>query len=301
MYSTLDLRLFVRTAERGSLSAAARDLALQPATASASLKRLEERLQARLFERSTRSLRLTQQGELFLDYCRRALALLDEGEGLLAAGGDSVRGQIRVSAPSDLGRGVLRPWLDAFQDAHPGVHLKLHLSDRISDLIREPVDLALRYGQPDDSSLISQQLAANRLICVAAPDYLARKGRPQTPHDLARHNCLLLYLRRGLHDNWRFQSPEGAAIEVKVRGDRCADDGALVREWAVAGMGIAFKAQLDVHADLQAGRLVTMLDDFDGGDYPLHALYPHRNSVPSAVRALIAHLRERFVALTQQP
>lgn len=296
MYSTLDLKIFVRTADHRSLSKAARELSLLPATASASLKRLELRLQTRLFERSTRSMRLTQQGELFLEYCRNALALLDEGEsmlGVLGAGGDKLRGRIRLSAPSDLGRGVVRPLLDAFQAMHPDVTLALQLSDRDSDLIRDPVDLALRYGGLSDSSLISQQLASNRVVVVAAPAYLERHGSPRTPQDLERHNCLLFYLKRGLHNVWRFHAGD-ETIEVKVRGDRSADDGGVVREWAVAGIGIAVKSRLDVQADLLAGRLVTLLDAYLGDDYPLHALYPHRQSVPPATRALVAYLREHF-------
>ncbi len=188
---------------------------------------------------------------MFLEYCRGALALLDEAECMLAVGHDTLRGHIRIAAPSDLGRMVLRPWLDAFQAANPALTISLQLSDRVSDLMRDPVDLALRYGVLDDSSLISQHVAANRHVCVAAPAYLERHGRPRTPHELLQHNCLLFHLKRGLHHTWRFQSGS-EHISVKVRGDRSADDGAVVREWAVAGLGIAIKSQRDVHAEHRA-------------------------------------------------
>lgn len=293
MYTTADLQLFVRTADTGNLSKAARDLDMQPATASASLKRLEQRLDTRLFERSTRSMRLTQQGEMFLGYCRNALALLSEGEAMLTADRGIMRGHIRLSAPSDLGRHVLLPWIDAFQKQHPRVTVSLQFSDYITDLFREPVDVAVRYGKLDDSSLTSQPLARNWRVVVASPAYLKRHGRPSHPNDLLNHNCLIYYLRRRLHNTWRFRAGK-KSLEIRVRGDRTADDGAIVREWAVAGLGVADKSWLDVQADVESGRLVTILDDFTGEDYPLSVVYPHRDSASPVARALVAYLRERF-------
>jgi DNA-binding transcriptional LysR family regulator len=187
MYSTTDLQLFIHTADLGNLSKAARQLDLLPATASASLKRLEQQLNARLFVRSTRSMRLTPAGALFLDYSRQALALLQEGQALLNADGP-VSGHLRLSMPSDVGRNILLPWLDAFQKNYPQVTLSLQFSDRVIDLFRDPVDVAFRYGKLDDSTLVSQPLAASRRVLVAAPSYLAQHGRPQSPQDLQNHN-----------------------------------------------------------------------------------------------------------------
>lgn len=293
MHSLADLQLFVRTADNGSLSKAARELGLSAAAASAGLKRLEERLGTLLFVRSTRSMRLTLDGELFLEYCRQSLAMLAEGEALLGGGKQAVRGPVRLSMPSDLGRRVLLPWLNDFQKRYPSVTLTLHFSDRLSDLHKEPVDVAIRYGRLDDSSLVSQQLCSNRRVVVAAPAYLKRHGVPKTPNELAGHNCLLYYLKSGLFNVWRFLA-RGETFEVKVRGDRMADDAGIVREWAVAGAGIAYKSLLDVQQDLAGGKLVTVLDSFAGDDYPLHAVYPHRAAVSPAARALVAYLRERL-------
>ncbi len=296
MYATTDLQLLIHTADTGSLSQAARILGVLPATASASLKRIEQRLNTRLFARSTRSMRLTPEGEIFLEYCRDALALLQEGETLLSSGKDAIQGHIRLSMPSDIGRNVLFPWFNEFQALHPAVKFTMHFSDRVADLFRDAVDVAIRSGKLGDSSLVSQQLATGRRVLVASPDYLRRQGTPQTPDDLVRHNCLLFYLKQGLFNQWRFQSGK-QAIDVKVQGDRMTDDASIAREWAVAGVGIAYKSWIDVRSDVRAGRLVTVLDEYCREEIPLNAVYPHRNSASPTVRALVAFLRTRFDAL----
>ena len=297
MYATSDLQLLVHTADTGSLSQAARLLGVLPATASASLKRMEQHLNTRLFARSTRSMRLTPEGEIFLAYCRDALALLAEGESQLHS--TAVRGHLRLSMPSDVGRNVLVPWLHLFQQQHPEVKFTLQFSDRIADLFRDAVDVAIRSGKLGDSSLVSQQLASGRRVLVASPMYLAQHGTPQTPADLHAHNCLLFYLKQGLFNQWRFDDGK-RSIEIKVQGDRMTDDAAVAREWAVAGAGIAYKSWIDVRSDVQAGRLVTVLDAYTQESLPLHAVYPHRNSASPTVRTLLAFLRARFDELQQQ-
>lgn len=296
MYATTDLQLLIHTADTGSLSQAARILGILPATASASLKRVEQRLNTRLFARSTRSMRLTPEGEIFLEYCRDALALLQEGETLLNSGKDTIQGHIRLSMPSDIGRNVLFPWLNEFQALHPAVKFTMQFSDRVADLFRDAVDVAIRSGKLADSSLVSQQLATGRRVLVASPEYLNRHGAPQTPDDLARHNCLLFYLKQGLFNQWRFQNGK-QTIDVKVQGDRMTDDASIAREWAVAGVGIAYKSWIDVRDDVRAGRLATVLDEYCREEIPLNAVYPHRNSASPTVRALLAFLRARFDAL----
>src|SRR6218665_2402523 len=155
-----DLEIVVRTADLGSLSAAARELDVSPAVASAALKRLEQELEVRLFARSTRSLRGTPEGEQFLSYARAALQSLDEARQQLAGRKVDISGVLQISAPSDFGRNVLLPWLDEFQQEHPLLHVRLLLGDRNADLFRQPVDIAIRYGAPEDSSLVALPLAA---------------------------------------------------------------------------------------------------------------------------------------------
>jgi len=250
-----------------------------------------------LFVRSTRSLRLTREGEIFLAYCRTALQALAEGEAILAGGRSSVRGPLRLAAPSDLGRTVLQPLLDRFQERHPALTLTVHFTDRINDLRRDPIDLAFRYGHLDDSTLVYQRLLDNRRVVVASPAYLARHPPPLVPADLARHNCLLYYLRSGPYNTWRFRSGK-ETIEVNVHGDRIADDASVVHEWALAGRGIAYKSLLDVRGHIAQGRLVTLLDEFSGEDYPLNVVYPQRNALTAAARALVAFLRVQLAGST---
>jgi len=295
-----DLQLFVRAAEHGSLSAAARLLDLSPAVASAALKRLEAQLGARLLARSTRSLRLTAEGECFLAHARAALASLDEGRRLLAREQDEVSGVLQLSAPSDFGRNVLLPWLDELQREHPLLNVRLLLGDRNADLFRQPVDIALRYGKPEDSSLVAVPLCVdNRRVLCAAPEYLARHGEPRTVAQLSEHNCLLYQLGSGVHDHWRFQR-DGQEEGVLVSGDRFCDDADVVRRWALAGTGIAYKSWLDVAADVRAGRLRVLLGEYRGESAPLNLLCTHRAQLSKPVQLLSALLKSRCLTLLDE-
>ncbi len=185
---------------------------------------------------------------------------------------------------------MLLPFIDAFQQLHPAVTIGLQLSDSVIDLFREPIDLAFRYGKLEDSSLVSQQLIDNRRMLVASPAYLAQHPPLQTPKDLIQHNCLLYYLKSGLYNSWPFDNGK-ETLAIKVKGDRMANDGAVVREWAVAGLGIAYKCWLDVRQDLAAGRLVRVLPQYQGDSVPLNAVYPHRNNIAPRIRSLLAYLK----------
>jgi DNA-binding transcriptional LysR family regulator len=284
-----DLRVLVATARHGTLTAAGHALGLTPAAASAMLKRLEAQIGARLFERSTRAMRLTAQGQTLLDYALRALELLEEGEAQLADEGGALVGTLRLAAPSDLARSVLLPWLDEFQQAHAGVQIALSVNDRLQDVVRDAVDLALRYGALEDSALVARQLYVSQPVLCASPAYLARHGAPATPHDLVRHNCLSFQIKGRRHVRWRFVQG-GHVTEVQVDGDRSTDDAAIVHQWALAGHGLCFKSRLDLVHDLASGALVRVLPDWQGDDYPLNAVLPSRRFVPVRVRALVAHL-----------
>lgn len=289
-----DLRIFVASADHGSFSVAARELDVSPAVASAALKRLEQILDARLFVRSTRSLRLTADGERYLEYARSAIATLDAGKNALARDKTAISGTLSVSIPSDLGRHVLLPWLDDFQHQHPSVNFQVRISDRLADLYRQPVDIAIRYGKPGDSALVALPLAEhNRRVVCASPAYLARHGVPQKPEDLRAHNCLSFVLGETLHDRWAFER-DGTAMTVPVKGDRVGDDGDLVRRWALAGKGIAYKSRYDVLRDLRGGSLVALLPDYATEPSPLYLLCVHRMLLSPAVKRMREFLQERF-------
>ncbi|MDA7088035.1 LysR family transcriptional regulator [Pseudomonas sp. SA3-5] len=297
MLNFADLQVFVRTAELGSLSAAARLLDISPAVASAALKRLEQHLQAHLLVRSTRSLRLTPEGEAFLVHARLALQSLDDGRQQLAGSKVGISGLLQLSAPSDFGRNILLPWLDEFQLAHPQLQLRLLLGDRVTDLFREPVDIALRYGAPEDSSLVALPVAAgNRRVLCAAPDYLARHGEPRSVEALAEHNCLLYMLGGRVHERWRFQAGKREQ-SLTVGGDRVSDDADVVHRWAVAGAGLVYKSWLDVAGDVQAGRLKVLLPEWRGEATPLNLICAHRAQLSKPVHLLREFVQSRCAAL----
>lgn len=293
-----DLALFVRSAALGSFSNAAREGDLLPGQVSAAIQRLERELDIRLFARSTRSLRLTDEGERYLPHAQEALNHLRDGHDATRRGDSELRGTLQVAAPSDLGRNVLLPWLAEFRRSHPRLHLRLLLSDQVSDVFRDPVDLAVRYGQFDDASYVALPLAPdNRRVLVAAPSYLARHGAPSALDQLAQHACLLFQLQGSVYDKWQFPIG-GAGRTVPVTGVLASDDGDVVRRWAVAGEGIAYKSWLDVCADVQAGRLRVLLAEQPGQAAPLNLICPHRKQLSAAVRHLHALLAAHCSAIT---
>ena len=277
-----DLKVLTYAAEHGSLSAAARELAITPAVASVAIKRLEDALGTRLLVRSTRSLRLTTAGAHYLVHAKAALNALNQGEKELHRERQEIAGELSLAMPSDLGRNVLLGWLDTFMAQHPQLHLRLRVSDRVSDLFRQPVEIALRYGVPEDSSLVALPLKSDnyRVVC-ASPDYITRHGRPAYPDDLHKHNCLCFVLGERVHNQWKFGSDN-----INVKGNRVSDDAECVRRWALAGEGIAYKSRLDVEEDLRNGRLVAMLEEFPCEPTPLYLVCPHRLSLTPAVVAL---------------
>jgi DNA-binding transcriptional LysR family regulator len=287
-----DLTIFVRTAGAGSFSAAARLCDVTPAAASAAIKRLEEVLEVRLFERSTRRVRLSEAGARYLPHAEAALRALAHGE--CEIGDGAALGPLRVGLPSDLARSHLLAWIDAFaEDEREGgraAQVEVRVSDRLVDLYQQPVDLALRYGAPEDSSLIALPLAPhNRRVLCAAPAYLERHGTPTSLAELERHNCLRFVRGDAVYSRWRF---EGQA-PVLVHGDRVADDSDIVRRWALAGRGVAYKSRLDVAGDLAAGRLVALLPAVLGEPAPLVLLVVSRERVTPGVRRLADALARR--------
>ncbi|AKJ31315.1 LysR family transcriptional regulator [Caldimonas brevitalea] len=296
--NTQELRLIVACAAGGNLSAAGRLLDVSPAAASAMLQRLEARVGARLFERSTRAMRPTPAGEVLADYARRALELLNEGVAQIGDDRQALRGTVRLTAASDLTRHVLLPWLDTFLARHAGVELDLRVSDSLQDVVKDQVDLALRYGHLDDSRLVARKLLDCRRVACASPRYLAEHGTPERPEDLSAHECITFRLRNRRNTVWPFwPAVGGGGCEVRVTGRRQCDDGEIARRWAVQGLGVTYKSELDVQADLLAGRLVRLFPGWQGEAIPLHAVLPSNRFIPARVRALVDHLAVCCAAL----
>lgn len=292
-----DIQIFVHAADFGSFSEAARQLNIAPGQASASVQRLEKALNTRLFTRSTRSMQLSEAGERYLPHARAMVGAREQGEQALANGQEALSGPLRLSAPSDFGRNLLRPWLDEFQHQHPGLSLHLQMSDRAADLIRQPLNAVVRYGALPDSSLIALKLASdNRRALCAAPSYIERHGTPVKVDDLRRHNCLRYVWSEQIHERWHF-TPPGGERTVAVTGNRISDDADMVRRWAVAGEGIVYKSRLDLIDDLKAGRLVELFPPEYGEPAPLHLICAHRSQLTPVINELHTFLQERCSAL----
>lgn len=292
-----DLELLVRAAELGGLSAAARALDWSPAAASAAVKRMEAEWGVPLFVRSTRSLRPSAEGERLLPHVRQALQALQEGRAAAQAQHQALHGELQLALPSDLGRHVLLPWLEEFQQRHPRLALRLHLEDRNSDLVRTPVDLAIRYGAPDAPSQVALPLVPdNRRVLVASPAYLAQHGSPSTPQALGEREALRFMLGGEVPAAWPI-CVDGQWLQVPVQGRRSANDGEVVKRWALAGLGIAYKSWLDVAAELAAGRLVQLNAHWLGEASPLNLVVPARRQLTPAVRSLRDWLHRRFAEM----
>ncbi|KXU90697.1 LysR family transcriptional regulator [Caballeronia megalochromosomata] len=296
-----DMRLFVEAAAAGSLSAAGRKLGLSAAAASARLIKLEKALRTRLFERTTRQLRVTDEGRMYLQHCRIALQAIDDAEAALQAGQNVVRGKVRISATSDFGRYLLRGWLDEFVTLHPELSFALTLSDSVSNLMQEEIDLAIRFGAPPDSGLAARVLAPNRRVLCASPDYLAKKGVPRTPAELAAHDFIVHVTSTGPLNKLDFvRGDERYTFTIPVADSWESNDGALTRAWAVAGHGIAHKSIWDIAADVHAGTLKMVLPDWCTHEAAVHALFHANRYMAPRVRVLLDFLVERFEKTTAE-
>ncbi|MCE9571074.1 MAG: LysR family transcriptional regulator [Rhodocyclales bacterium] len=280
---------FVNVASRGSLSAAARSEGVTPAIIGRRLDALEERLGAKLLLRTTRRISLTFEGAAFLEDCQRILRELADAEGAVSLGGIRPGGHLKVSAPAGFGRRHVAPLLMDFMVENPEVTVRLELSDRLVDLVEENVDCAIRIGDLADSSLISIRLGEMRRVVVASPDYLTKFGVPSAPTFLAEHNCLSLRQQRG----WTLRFDDEVRV-VKVGGGFECNDGAVLHDWALAGKGVAWRSLWEVGADIKAGRLVTVLDEFAAPPVGIHAVVPQRRHLPLRVRLFIDLLKARW-------
>ncbi|MBV0264795.1 LysR family transcriptional regulator [Klebsiella pneumoniae] len=297
MFRLEDLTLFVRAAALGSFSDAAREAEQQPAQVSAAIKRLETILNIRLFARSTRSLRLTPEGETWLPYATQMLDTLEAGLQKIQTPDDEVRGMLQIAVPSDLGRNLLLTLFRDFRQRHPALRLRLLFSDQLTDVFKDPVDVAFRYGNNDDASFISLPVAPeNRRVLVASPEWIARHGEPQTLEELSQHNALIYILRGRPFDRWSL-SLDGVVQQQKVSGTVMSDDAEVIRRLAIAGEGIAYKSMLDVSDDLRAGRLRRLLPRYQGDVVPLNLICPHRKQLSAAVRLLYEEVKSHCEGL----
>ena len=279
------LRLFTRLAERGSFSAAAKDLKIKQSTASKWVAELEAGLGLSLVERTTRSLHLTEAGSRFLSRAREIVAAFDDMTAELRERSSEPRGSVRVSLPVVFGRLFVVPAVDSFLGRHPQVRAELVLNDRYVNLVDEGFDLAIRVGVPTDTSARGRKLAESRRVLVGAPSYLASRGHPRVPN----HECLV----QGDQSAGvirRFGKASGAEKPVQVRGRFAANNSEVVLQMARRGHGLALLADWLVRDDLARGRLVPLLEEFRAPPAPIYALSPPGRFASTTVRALTEHI-----------
>lgn len=286
------MELLVRVAETGSMTLAARQLHLTPAAVSAAVQRVENAIGVRLFERTTRSIHPTDEGRVVIDGCKDVVDLwqrtLDDARGRRT----ELEGAVHISAPADTSYALLESVTAQLCVEHPRLQVVLHAGDVIQHLHRQAIDMAIRYGPLQDSTLTARKLAKVPNVLVASPSYLETYGSPNTPEELTEHRCLTLQLASVPVLSWQLRG-QGEVHSIDLASPLCGD-GYLARRWAVAGMGIALKSLFDVIDDLEAGRLLAVLPEYVGESTPIHAVFPSRRFQRARVRALHAAIAPHF-------
>jgi DNA-binding transcriptional LysR family regulator len=287
-----EMEVFARVVELGGFSAAARAFRMTPSAVSKLVARLEARLGVRLINRSTRKLQLTPEGTAYYDRSIRILDDIDTADREAAAGA-TPRGRVRINTSVPFGLHWLLPLLPGFLKLHPGVSVDVALTDTVVDLLEERADIAIRVGPLRESRLLARKLGESRMVVVAAPAYLAEYGTPRTPSDLSKHNMLGFCFSKQI-DGWPFRDGKGGIVSIPPSGNVLVSDGEAMQRLAVAGAGLARLARFHIAADIAAGRLMPVLEDFNPGDLePIHAVFVgHGGQLPARVRALLDYLVE---------
>ena len=292
-----DLGVFSALARAGSLSAAARDLRVTTAAVSRHLAQMEKRLGVLLVNRTTRRMGLTPEGEVYLEHARRILGDIDKLGELLGGAQSSPQGLLRVNATLGFGRSHIAPLISRFARRFPQVEVQLQLSVNPPPITDDAFDVCIRFGAPPDARVIARYVAPNRRLLCAAPAYLTRHGAPKTPGDLARHACIGIRQGEEAYGLWRLSPAKGRpgrAESVKTRGPLSTNDGEIAVKWALDGHGILLRAEWDVAAYLQSGRLVQVLPQYVTPDADIHAVYPQRHQLAARVRVFVDFVTQGF-------
>jgi DNA-binding transcriptional LysR family regulator len=289
------IQVFAQVVEAGSFARAADRLGLSTSAASRQVADLESHLQTRLLNRTTRRVSLTESGQQFYERAVQLMADLAEAEQEASSAAVVPRGTIRLTTSVNFGVRHVAPAIAEFLERHPDVRFDVALSDRVVDLVEEGLDLAIRIGPPGADNLVARKLGETRMVPCAAPVYLAKRGAPKTPEDLAHHNCFTYEYVSPRHV-WRFRDRSGAERAVRVAGRLHSNNGDLLAEVAARGAGIVFEPAFIVGPEVRAGRLVPLLQDFEPLPVPIYALYPSRKHLSAKVRRFVEFLIERFAA-----
>lgn len=287
-----EMQAFVTAIRQGSFSAAGRQLDLSPSAVSKLMTRMENRLGVRLLNRTTRSLAPTEAGERFFQRCLDIIADIDDAEDAMSGYGQIPKGVLRINSTPGFATHQLLPLLPEFQARYPLLTIELQLTGQAVDLISEKIDLAIRLGPLQDTSLVARRLVASRRLVCASPSYLERFGAPATPADLASHNCLRLSTSPAFN-HWRFRGPHGEEV-FEARGSLVTDNVEALYAYALQGGGIARLSSFMVRGAIDDGRLMPLLEAFETDRQQIHVVYPHRKHLPGKVRVFVEFLLGKF-------
>ncbi len=287
------LSTFAKVVEAGSFVRAAELLHVSPSAVSRHVAELEEHLDSRLLNRTTRRLSLTESGRIFYERCVQLLADLEEAEQSAGAGTVRPRGTLRLTCGTTFGVRHLAPAIAAFIARYPEMHLDVELSDRTTDLVDEGFDAAVRIGAIGSQNLVGRRIGQTQLVCCAARSYLERHGEPKQPEDLATHACLT-YEYSPDKNLWRFRDHRGGDRNIRVVGPVHANNGRFLEALAVAGVAIVLEPDFVVGPDVHARRLVTILRGYETTRAPIYFVYPSRRHLSAKVRAFADFLSARF-------
>ncbi len=289
-----DLEIFARVVTAGNMSAAGRELGLSPAVISKRIGHLERRLGVRLFQRTTRQIRLTETVDGFYRRITDVIASIQEAEAFASQGNDVPSGVLRIGAPSSFARSHIAPYLGAFMQSYPELNVELTVSDDAIDVVGDGFDVAIRVGELEDSSLVAKKLASCRRVLCASPDYLARAGIPRSLADLDKFNCVSTVD----HRVWTLQGQNGQK-SVRASGKLRTNSSDVVREALAGGAGIGFRSIWDIESELKSGRLVVVLPEYrETPGVAIYAIYPCREFVPAKLRVFLTFLEETYENVT---
>lgn len=289
MDTLVSMQVFRRVVEAGSFSAVSRAMGLSQPTVSKHVASLESRIGARLINRSTRQLKLTDAGQEHYEHCVRILDDLAESESSVGSGKSQPVGTLRISTPMAFGRLQILPHLWKFLDEYPELSVDVLMDDHNIDLVKEGIDVVLRMGPMANSSLIAQKIGNSVRVTVASPEYLSKQGKPTAPAELKGHQCLVFTLL-ATRNEWHYTGPKGAE-KVRVNGRFSSNSPDAIRAATLAGMGIAVVPIWLIEDYLASGELLIILEDYKPVSIDIHAAYPDRRFVPSKVRYFIEHVR----------
>jgi len=291
------MQLFVRVVEEGSFSAAARFLGITPSSVSRQVSQLESELGARLFHRTTRKQSLSEPGEIYFEHARRIVADLEEARLAVSRLTDMPSGSLHLTVEADFALAYVAPILPDFLNRYPGVQVRLSMSAGMMDLVDSGIDVAIRIGHLDDSSLVARKIAVSHSLLCASPAYLEKHGTPTHPAELEAHSCLSFRTEPG-KNSWGFKLPQGS-LDVPITGRLNVNSLVFLRNAALAGLGIIMIPTWMIRDELKHGQLVPLLEDFPlmPPSTPIHAVFAHNRHLAPKVRAIVDFLAERLESL----